>query len=92
MVPAGADLAEFLVPAGTDLAVKLLRHCCNLQRYQPMAPQLPMVPRKVPMVRFGGAMAGLPVWGGDEDASKHREIKVYWPLVVQNLKENTTTK
>ena len=25
MVPAGADLAEFLVPARTDLAVKLLR-------------------------------------------------------------------
>ena len=29
---------------------------------QPMAPQIPMVPRNAPLVGFGGAMSGLPVW------------------------------
>jgi hypothetical protein len=30
-----------------------------------MAPRLPMIQRKSPVVGFGGAMAGLPVWGAE---------------------------
>jgi hypothetical protein len=36
-----------------------------------------MVPRKAPMVGFGGGMAGLPVWGSNENALKNRDIMVY---------------
>ena len=35
-----------------------------------MAPWIPMVPHKAPVVGFGGAAAGLPVWG-----TKKRLIK-----------------
>ena len=35
-----------------------------------MAPRIPMVPRKAPVVGFGGAMTGLPVW-----VAKKRRIK-----------------
>ena len=35
-----------------------------------MAPQIPMVPGKAPLIGFGGAMAGLTVWG-----TKKRHIK-----------------
>ena len=31
-----------------------------------------MVPPKAPVVRFGGAMAGLPVWAPKRGASKKR--------------------
>ena len=47
-----------------------------------MVPWLPMVPCKAlpckaPVVGFGGAMAGSPVWGSNEDALKNRDIMVY---------------
>ena len=36
-----------------------------------------MVPRKVPMVGFGGAMAGLPVWVAEKRCiKKHRDGQV----------------
>ena len=38
-----------------------------------MAPWLPMVPRKEPTAGFGGAKAGLPVWGAEKRRIKKRE-------------------
>ena len=47
----------------------ILQRLCPLSPWveqwcvQPMAPRLPMVPRKAPTVGFGCTMTGLPVWG-----------------------------
>ncbi len=48
--------------------------------HQPMALRLPMVPRKEPVVGFGGAMAGLPVW-----EAKWNHIKKYWGIGASAL-------
>ena len=40
---------------------------------QQMTLRIPMVPRKAPAVGFGGAMAGLPVWGAKKRHIKKRE-------------------
>jgi hypothetical protein len=47
----------------TGFALYLIYPWESYRRHQPMAPQLPMIECKSPMVGFGGAMAGSPVWG-----------------------------
>ncbi len=52
-----------------------------------MAPRLPMVPCKVPMVGFGGKIVGLPVWGENKDASKKEMDEGVLALGGQNCEE-----
>jgi hypothetical protein len=49
----------------TGFAIYLISPWESYQRHQPVAPRLPMIQRKSPVVKFGGAMAGLPVWGAE---------------------------
>jgi hypothetical protein len=47
----------------TGFALYLISPRESYWRHQPMALWLPMIQRKSPVVGFGSAMAGLPVWG-----------------------------
>jgi hypothetical protein len=49
----------------TGFALYLISPWESYQHHQPIAPRLPMIQRKSPVVGFGGAMAGLPVWGAE---------------------------
>ena len=44
-----------------------------------------MVPRKAPLVGFGGAMAGLPVWGAERRHIKKREKQCAWAISGRHL-------
>ena len=50
-----------------------------------MVPRIPMVPHKVPMVGFGRAMAGLPVWDSKKRCIKKRDNHVALALVGRHL-------
>ncbi len=52
-----------------------------------MAPRLPMVPCKVPVVRFAGKIVGSPVWGQNKDASKKEMDEGVLALGGQNFEE-----
>jgi hypothetical protein len=47
----------------TGFALYLISPLESYWHHQPMAPRLPMIQCKSPVVGFGGAMAGLTVWG-----------------------------
>ena len=44
-----------------------------------------MVPRKAPVVGFGGAMAGLPVWGAKKRHIKKKENHGAWAISGHHL-------
>ena len=52
-----------------------------------------MVPRKAPVVGFGGAMAGLPVWVAKmrliEKQRDGRDLGLRWPPINTNNQEST---
>ncbi len=49
----------------TGFALYLIFPWESYWRHQPMALRLPMIQRKSPVVGFGGAMTGSPVWGAE---------------------------
>jgi hypothetical protein len=49
----------------TGIALYLISPWESYWRHQPMVPWLPMIQRKLPVVGFGGVMAGLLVWGAE---------------------------
>jgi len=61
-----------------------------------MAPQIPMVPRKGPVVGFGGAMAGLPVWGAGKRLIKKQRyglgLVLRWPLMDNDNQQSTDSQ
>ena len=51
-----------------------------------------MLQRKAPVVRFGGAIADLPVWGAKKRPIKNREMGVALALSGQNFKVKRNNK
>ena len=55
-----------------------------------------MVPRKGPVVGFGGVMAGLPVWGAGKRLIKKQRyglgLVLRWPLMDNDNQQSTDSQ
>ncbi len=65
-------------------------------RPQPMAPRIPMVPRKAPVIGFGSAMAGSPVWEAKWRCIKKIEGKwclgLRWPTLWRKKQQSNRSR